>query len=116
MKSDKYYPDETLCVAKITPVSSTQCDIEMFFDGGRSVKKFPVKIDEPAHIKKERHEFDDGHVVIERQVQVGEGGLVPFVKQLEEMYPNVMIVEAQHFDTMVEAQKQAAGMLVDEQD
>jgi hypothetical protein len=105
-------PDNTLCVAKIEPISPTECKVSMFFNGGTEVEYLIIDIEESAHMEKHEIYNYETKVTVEYSVQVGEGGLKPFIDQLVQLYPNVMLVEKDQFNMMVQAQKDAAAMLV----
>ena len=100
---------EELCIAKIEMVTTTQCHVELIFNGATKVVTEEIYLDKAAHV--EEVSFYDGDVLVQTSHQVGEAGYKPFVDKLKEMFPNVLIVDASQFDTMVEMQKQQASSL-----
>lgn len=101
------------CIGKLVPLSPTECQLQIIFNGARSVKVVPIMIDQAAHIKPPEEVTVDGiEYTVEHAIQVGEGGLYPFIEQAKEMYPNILFIQEEYFDQMVEAQQAAAAKLI----
>ena len=102
------------CIGKLMPLSPTECRLEFIFNGARSVRVHTLYIDEPAHIKPaEEVTVDDIVYTVEQAVQVGDGGLRPFIDQAKELFPNILFIQEEYFNQMVEAQQAAAAKLID---
>ena len=112
-KEDKLFVSDEVCVAKITNATGTIADVDMFFNGGTKVQQIVLTLDFAAHMKTELVKEQGSEVLVTRSVQVGDGGIKPFIDKLHRMYPNVMLVEEQYFDAMTEAQAEAAANLVE---
>ena len=101
------------CIGKLVSLSPTECELQIIFNGARSIKIVPIMIAEPAHIKPpEEVTVDDITYTVEHAIQVGEGGLYPFIEQAKEMYPEILFIQEEYFDQMVEAQQASAAKLI----
>ena len=98
---------EEVCIAKIEPVSTTLCNIELIFNGATEVTKEKVELEQAAYVESILVSDEYG-VVVETSHQVGDAGLKPFVDKLKEMYPNVLLIAANIFDKIVEEQVKQA--------
>ncbi len=104
---------EEQCIGKLLPLTPTKCELQIIFNGARSVRIIPIEIDEPAHIKPpEEVTVDDIVYTVEQAVQVGQGGLRPFLDIVKEMYPNILFIQEEYFNQMVEAQQAAVVNLI----
>ena len=101
---------EELCVAKLELVSSSHCKVHLAFNGAMKVVVEDIKLEEVAHIETET--FYDGDLEVVTSHQVGQAGAQPFVDELKERYPNVLIIPEDQFDTIAELQKAQASSMV----
>lgn len=104
--------DDRISLGKITVVSSVECIVDIIFNQARSVHTITITIDEPAHMSTEIV-YDEGlGYNVEQSIQVGDGGLKPFIDQLHAIVPNCQLIPSEMFDDIVSAQKDVANKVI----
>ena len=104
--------DDRIALGKITVVSSLECTVDIIFNQARSVHTLTFIIDEPAHMSTEIV-YDEGlGYNVEQSIQIGDGGLKPFIDQLHAAVPNCQLIPSELFDEIVAAQKEVAHKVI----